>query len=78
MMLRVAKIPTLNVDSDVIDAVAKELRGGDKTKEGGGVLRIKGRDGREYLFLLPEDFIDDNLPLDGDLSIKNWTCKCTS
>ena len=42
MMLRVAKIPSLNVAPAAIDAVAEELRGGDKTKESidDGVLRI--------------------------------------
>ena len=76
MMLRVAKIPSLNIAPAVIDAVAEELRGGDKTKEGDcpGVLHIKGRGGREYLFLPSEDFMDD-------ISLHartNWTGKCPS
>ena len=79
MMLRVAKIPTLNIYSDAIDAVATEFRGGDATKESihNGILRITGRRGREYLFLLSEGFIDD-LPLTGDSKKENWTCKCPS
>ena len=73
MMLRVAKIPSLNIAPAVIDVVAEELRGGDKTKEGDGpgVLRIEGR---EYLFLPSEDFMDD-------ISLHartNWTGKCPS
>jgi hypothetical protein len=74
MMLRVAKIPSLNVDPDVIDAVAEELRGGDKIKEGNGVLRIRGREGRAYLFLLSEDVTDD-LSLNAR---NNCTGKCPS
>ena len=71
MMLRVAKIPSLNVAPAAIDAVAEELRGGDKTKESidDGVLRIKGRHGRDYqthyLFLLSDLFMDE-LPIEGD------------
>ena len=78
-MLRVAKIPSLNIPPTAIEAVAEELRGGDATKESidDGVLRIKGRGGREYLFLLSELFMDD-LPLQGDSSKKNWTGKCPS
>ena len=79
MMLRVAKIPSLNVAAAAIDAVTEELRGGDKTKESidDGVLRIKGRHGREYLFLLSDLFMDD-LAIEGDSSKKNWTGKCPS
>jgi hypothetical protein len=79
MMLRVAKIPSLNVAPAAIDAVAEELRGGDKTKESidDGVLRIKGRHGRDYLFLLSDLFMDE-LPIEGDSSKKNWTGKCPS
>ena len=67
MMLRVAKIPSLNVAPAAIDAVAEELRGGDKTKESidDGVLRIKGRHDRDYLFLLSDLFMDE-LPIEGD------------
>jgi len=77
MMLRVAKIPSLNVAAAAIDAVTEELRGGDKTKESidDGVLRIKGRHGREYLFLLSDLFMDD-LVIQGDSSKTNWTGKC--
>ena len=76
-MLRVAKIPSLNVAAAAIDAVTEELRGGDKTKESidDGVLRIKGRHGREYLFLLSDLFMDD-LVIQGDSSKTNWTGKC--
>ena len=67
MILRVAKIPSLNVDPYAIEAVAEELPGDDATKEIiDGVLRIKGQGGREYLFLLSDNLMDD-LPLDGDL-----------
>ena len=78
-MLRVAKIPSLNVAQAAIEAVAEELRGGDATKESidDGVLRIKGRGGREYLFLLSDLFMDE-LPIEGDSSKKNWTGKCPS
>ena len=76
-MLRVAML--LGVDPIVIKAVAKALRitGATNTSIAvENVLRIEGR-GREYLFVLSEDF-RENLPLKGDLQATNWTGKCLS
>jgi hypothetical protein len=75
--LRVARL--MKVDPTVIKAVAKELRIAGATNTSiavENVLRIEGR-GREYLFVLSEDF-RENLPLKGDLQATNWTGKCLS
>lgn len=74
VMLRVAEM----LNAAGISAVSRPVRVSDTSigRKEDGVLRIKGRHGREHIFLLSEAFSSD-LPVVGEFYL-NWMCECPS